>query len=258
VADEDYHAWARAFHGRAFLRRSAERNAAFLLPRLEPGQRLVDVGCGPGAITAGLAERVAPGPVVGIDRDASYVAAARQRWDRPNLRFEEGDAVALPLDDGAVDVAFLHAVLQHVDSPIEVLREVRRVVRPGGVVAVADADMDGYLVHPCTDDLRRGLDLDRRTRRNPEVGRQLPALLVEAGFAEVDYGVVANVAAADGAAAVAESAAARHEAPPFVAHVTAQGWATPAELERIAAAWRWWGQAPGAVFVTLWCQAVAT
>lgn len=76
TATTDYETWARAFHGHAFLRRWAERNAAFLLPHLTGGQRLLDVGCGPGTITQGLAARTAPGQAVGIDVDPEFVAAA--------------------------------------------------------------------------------------------------------------------------------------------------------------------------------------
>ena len=250
--------WARGFHGHAFRRRSAERNAAFLLPRLEAGQRVVDIGCGPGAITAGLAQRVAPGPVIGIDRDAAYVAAATGQHRLPNLRFEEGDAASLPIADDAVDVAFLHFVLQHVDSPAAVLREVRRVVRPGGLVAVADADLEGFLIHPRSAALDAALLLDGRTRRNPQLGRQLPQLLTEAGFDAVEFSVVPNVAIGDAVAAVSASTTARLEAPAFMEHAVAQGWSTASDLAEMAAAWRHWATQPGAVFVTLTCQALAS
>lgn len=257
AAREAYQAWARSFHGAAFLRRSAERNAAFLLPHLQPGQRVVDIGCGPGAITAGLAERVAPGEVLGLDRDGAYVDEARSRWTAPNLRFAEADAAELPLDDDSVDLAFLHAVLQHVESPADVLREVRRVVRPGGLVAVGDADLDGFLIHPVTDGLTDALELDRRTRRNPDVGRRLPALLVEAGFADVEFSATATSVAGPATEALAGATALRLGAEPFIARATAEGWAQREDLDRMVAAWQRWASAPGAVFVTLWCQALA-
>ena len=257
AAQEAYQAWARSFHGAAFLRRSAERNAAFLLPHLQAGQRIVDIGCGPGAITAGLAERVAPGEVLGLDRDAGYVEEAKARWTAPNVHFGEADAAALPLDDDSVDVAFLHAVLQHVESPADVLRQVRRVVRPGGLVAVGDADLDGFLIHPLTDGLTEALELDRRTRRNPDVGRRLPTLLVEAGFADVEFSATATSVAGPAAEAVAGSTAIRLGAEPFVAHAATEGWAQREDLERMVVAWQRWASAPGAVFVTLWCHALA-
>ena len=255
-----YDDWARAFHGHAFLRRSAERHAAFLLPRLTTGQQVLDLGCGPGAITVGLAERVGPsGSVVGVDRDAGWFETARARAAaHPNVRFEEGDAAALAFDDDSFDVAFLHALLQHVESPDAVLAEVRRVVRPGGIVAVGDLDHDSFLLHPRTAVLDAALALDRGFRPQPDVGRRLPELLVGAGFPDVEYTVQANVACGTGAAAgVAGSSTRRLEAPEFAAHAVAEGWVDDrSELTAMADAWRAWAAAPGATFVTLWCQAV--
>ena len=256
-----YDDWARAFHGHAFLRRSAERHAAFLLPSLRPGQRVLDVGCGPGAITKGLAERVAPGgEVVGVDRDGAFVAAARSTWaDVPGLRFEEADAAALPFEDGSFDVAFVHAVLQHVESPEAVVAELRRVVRPGGTVGIADADLDGFLLHPRPAELAAALDVDRRVRRHPDVGRRLPELLLGAGFDAVDFGTSTNVVAGPEAArGAAEGAARRLEATVFVDHARLVGWLRPDDdPAALAAAWRAWAEAPGALFVTFWCTALA-
>ena len=101
-----------------------------------PGQRLLDVGCGPGTVTIDLAARVAPGEVVGLDRSAVVVEMrTRGRGRRPapcNVTFEAGDVYALPYDDDAFDVVHAHQVLQHLTDPVAALREMRRVTRPGG------------------------------------------------------------------------------------------------------------------------------
>ena len=124
-----------ASHGR----RTAESSAAYLLPHLRPGDRVVlDVGAGPGSITADLATRVAR--VVAVDSAAAAVAAAQQLVaDRglTNVHVEVGDVYALDAPDDAYDVVHAHQVLQHLADPVAALREMRRVCRPGGLVAAA-------------------------------------------------------------------------------------------------------------------------
>src|SRR2546428_11725783 len=85
---------------RQHARRTAEEAAAFLLPALRRGMRLLDVGCGPGSITQGLAERLAPGQVVGLDLSRETLAAARQdaaARGLENLQYEEGGGEPAPL-----------------------------------------------------------------------------------------------------------------------------------------------------------------
>src|SRR5437879_11110206 len=84
---------------RHHARRTAEEAAAFLLPELRPGMRLLDVGCGSGSITRGLAERLAPGQVIGLDLSHETLAAARQdaaARDLANLPYEQGSGSDLP------------------------------------------------------------------------------------------------------------------------------------------------------------------
>src|SRR2546429_1955490 len=122
--------------------RTAENSAAHLLPHLAPGMHLLDVGCGPGTITIDLAARVSPGETVGIDTDAGVVAKAAEaaRAAGSDARIEVGDVFDLDAPDGAFDVVHAHQVLQHLGDPVAALREMRRVCRPGGVVAARDAD----------------------------------------------------------------------------------------------------------------------
>ena len=123
--------------------RSAEREAAFLLPHLRPGMRLLDAGCGPGTITLGLAAAVAPGEVVGLELSPAMVEQARALAAErgvANVRFEVGDVQALPFPDASFDAAFESAVLEHVPDPARAVAELRRVLRPGGVVGLRDGD----------------------------------------------------------------------------------------------------------------------
>ena len=170
---DPYAQWLRSIHTPAHARRTAERNATFLLPHLKSGQRLLDVGCGPGSITVGLARAVAPGEVVGIDINADVVAAATalaHQLDVQNARFSVENAHSLSFGAGAFDVAFMHAILQHLEEPAAAITEVRRVLRPGGLIALADADFGGHVIAPRTPRARcrnraPGAHSPRRRRR---------------------------------------------------------------------------------------------
>jgi SAM-dependent methyltransferase len=103
------------------------------LAGVRAGQRALDVGCGPGALTARLVERLGADAVSAIDPSAPFVAAARERC--PGVDIRQGTAEALPYDDGAFDLASANLVVHFMSDPVGGLREMARVVRPGGVVA---------------------------------------------------------------------------------------------------------------------------
>jgi SAM-dependent methyltransferase len=269
---ERYRAFLRKRHSPAHARRTAERNAAFLLPHLRPGMRLIDAGCGPGSITIGLAaavagkggEAVAPGEAVGVDASVEALDGARALAAErgcANVRFETGDVYALPFADGSFDAGFMHAVVQHLDDPAAAVREMRRVLRPGAVMGIGDMDFDGYLLHPMTPALVRAgammKELRLRSGGTIDAGRRLRGLLHDAGFERVEVSVAANC---DGTAeAVARAAwwqASYLEAPEFAAQVVELGLTTQAELGEMAAAWRAWGADPAALQVMLGFQAV--
>jgi ubiquinone/menaquinone biosynthesis C-methylase UbiE len=258
-----YQRWLRRTHGPAHARRTAERNAAFFLPHLQPGMRLIDAGSGPGSITIGLAAAIAPGEAVGVDASDDAVAQARTLAAErgvANARFMPGDVHALPFPDGTFDAAFSHALLQHLADPLAAVRELRRVLRPGGVIGLADADFDGALTYPSLPGVEASFRLMRRMRErtsSPYVGRCLRELLHDAGFVRVVASAEAGCVGDDArTAGTAEFEARYLEAPEFAAHVEAQALATRAELATMAADWRAWGAHRGAFQVRIWCQAV--
>ncbi|MBN1769798.1 MAG: class I SAM-dependent methyltransferase [Deltaproteobacteria bacterium] len=120
-----------------------ERLAEQLAPRLPPAGRILDVGCGAGRPTAQLARRRPGARVTGIDLSATQIALARREHAAvPNLEFRTGDALALPFPDGSFDAAVSLSSIKHWPDPARGVRELARVVRPGGIVFVLEADRE--------------------------------------------------------------------------------------------------------------------
>lgn len=171
-------------------RRTAANSAAFLLPHLKETDRVLDLGCGPGSITLDLAEWVHS--VVGIDAAAEAINRAeddRERRGTTNASFHVGDVYSTGYPDNAFDVVYAHQLLQHLADPVAVLREARRVLKPGCIVAVRDADY-GTMVHDPHDPLiDRWLALYHQIARHnggePDAGRRLRGWVAEAGFVDV-------------------------------------------------------------------------
>jgi SAM-dependent methyltransferase len=108
---------------------------------VRPGMHALDVGCGPGALTAELVERLGEGSVAAVDPSPPFAAACRER--HPGVRVEEGSAERLPFADGAFDVALAQLVVNFMTDPAGGVREMVRVTRPGGTVAAAVWDYAG-------------------------------------------------------------------------------------------------------------------
>jgi SAM-dependent methyltransferase len=105
------------------------------------GQRVLDVGCGPGALTAELVARVGPDAVAAVDPSEPFVAAVRAR--HPGVNVQRALAEALPFPDGAFDASLAQLVVHFMSDPVAGLAEMARVTRPGGVVAASVWDHGG-------------------------------------------------------------------------------------------------------------------
>ncbi|MBV8337335.1 MAG: class I SAM-dependent methyltransferase [Alphaproteobacteria bacterium] len=247
--------WSRAVHAR----RSGQAGA-FLTPHLRPGMRLIDCGCGPGSITVDLARVVAPGEAIGIDlREDALTHGRALARDRgiPNVLFHAASVYRLPYADGSFDAAFACAVLQHLGAPLAALKEIRRVLKPGGVIGIADGSSPitfRYPTNPLLEawDKLRALERERNTGRPAET-LQLRALLREAGFARTQSS--GNLTTETGPPAGSLDETRRVAQNHLIrlrgvlgALALVQGWATKEELEQMAEALIAWGESPDAFY----------
>ena len=245
--------------------RTAANSAAYLLPLLKPGMSVLDVGCGPGTISADLAEVVAPGRVTAVDRAPVIVARAQAYAAERSLDldFAVADVHALQFPDDTFDVVHAHQVLQHVGDPVQALREMRRVCTPGGIVAARDSDYAAMTWYPLVPGLDRWLDLYHRVARaaggEPDAGRRLRSWAQAAGFSRVTCSAgVWCFSTADERSWWSGLWADRTTTSSYAAQATAGGHTTPEELSRIAEAWRTWGASDDAWFAVLHGEILAT
>ncbi|HEX7353727.1 MAG TPA: methyltransferase domain-containing protein [Mycobacteriales bacterium] len=240
--------------------RTAATSAAYLLPLLRSGQSVLDVGCGPGTVTADLARLVAPGQVVGIEPVDEPLAAARAL--DTSATFELGDVYALRFEDDSFDVVHGHQVLQHLTDPVAALREMRRVCRPGGIVACRDADYASFTWAPAEPRLDRWLDVYRRLARHngaePDAGRYLTTWFAEAGFTDVTGSASAwSYCSPQERGTWARTWEQRVLSSAYATQSVAAGLTTDRELQELAAGWRAWGAAPVGFFGMLHGEVIA-
>lgn len=228
--------------------RTVGNSAAYLIPHLQPGQQVLDVGCGPGTITVDLARRVAPGGVVGIDNEPAPLTEAQSYADAQNVTnvsFAVGDVYQLDYPDATFDIVHAHQVLQHLAEPVAALREMRRVCAPGGVVAARDADHAAMTWYPPDPRLDRWLEVYQRVARSnraePDAGRRLLSWARAAGF-----GTITPSASAWCYATPEDRAwwgglwAERITSSALATQAVDRHLATRADLAEIADAWRHW------------------
>ncbi|GAA3618376.1 methyltransferase domain-containing protein [Microlunatus ginsengisoli] len=244
--------------------RTAANSAGYLLPRLDPADRLLDVGAGPGTISIDLAGRLESGFVEAVDSAPAAIAAgtraaAESGLDR--IRFSVGDVYALDFADDSFDVSHAHQVLQHLADPVAALREMRRVTRPGGLVAVRDADYASMTWFPDAPGLDRWQSIYRQVAKamggEPDAGRRLKEWVLQAGFTELTCSAsVWCFADADDLAWWSETWAERITGSDLAEHARDLG-VPAAELDELGRVWRSWAGRPGAWFAVLHGEVLA-
>lgn len=245
--------------------RSANTTCAFFRDRVLENSRILDCGCGPGSVTVGLAQWAPAGETVGIDLNPVQLGAGRALADRlgvKNVGFQQGDVFNLPFENASFDILFSQAVLFHVPDHDKVLAEFKRVLRPGGLIALRDPIVDSVVrwpddpVFPQIGDLiGRGA---RRFGGNPNVGRELGTLLHAAGFEDVFMTFSFEQAATADERAPYIIAQARMVEGDLGALAVREGWITPEWREQVVEACHGFAHSPGVAFAVPFGQAVGT
>ncbi len=231
--------------------RTAANSAAYLVPDLRPGMKLLDVGCGPGTITADLAKLVSPGQVVGLEYAPGILEQARataaEQGVADHVEFVTGDVHSLDFPDDTFDVVHAHQVLQHVGDPVRALSEMRRVCKPGGCVAARDGDYSAFFWYPENPVLeewsRFYCQVARANGGEPDAGRHLKAWAAQAGFARADIRATTSSWCFSTEAERAwwgASWADRAVKSDFARVAVEGGFATPEDLQRLSQGWRDW------------------
>jgi SAM-dependent methyltransferase len=175
----------RAYHKRDMIRRRRLVREALAAA---PGERILDVGCGPGFYVRELLDEVGEsGAIVAVDASPDMLALARRRCEgHDNVTFLDGNAAAVPVDDGGFDAALCVQVMEYVPEPNGALAEIGRALRPGGRVVVWDIDWATVWWQSSDPDrMRRVLTAWDEHLVHPSLPRTLGAHLRDAGFTDV-------------------------------------------------------------------------
>jgi ubiquinone/menaquinone biosynthesis C-methylase UbiE len=172
--------------------RTVENEAKFLLPYLRDDTRLLDCGCGPGSVTVGFAKYITKGEIVGIDIEPSQVEMTKKLaadLGIKNISLQVADIHNLPFPDNSFDIVFAHMVIVHLPEYRKAIREVKRVLKPGGIIAVRDPVFKEPIIYPDTPEI---LEIWNFRIKMPSIdgadfnlGKKMRSILVSEGFNNV-------------------------------------------------------------------------
>ncbi|QYZ66896.1 MAG: hypothetical protein NV67_02325 [Gammaproteobacteria bacterium (ex Lamellibrachia satsuma)] len=166
-----------------FSKRSLDKEGCFFQDHIEQGNTVLDVGCGPGSLSLQIAERVGPnGYVHAVDIQSEQFPADHNQ----NIHFQQASIFDLPFEDNTFDAILAHAVLYHLSVQDLALAELKRVLKPGGLLGIRDAEFGGDVCYPSVDDLDKAWEIIEAcfnvAGSDIFYGRKQASSLIKAGF----------------------------------------------------------------------------
>ena len=244
-------AYTHGYHSsvlRSHSNRTVENSAQYLMGALSQGKSLLDVGSGAGTITADFAQRLSPGRVTALEASEEaleFTRAGVKKHGLNSVDFVVGDVHALEFPDDSFDIVHAHQVLQHVSNPVQALREMKRVCKPGGVVAARDGDYAGFIWYPELPELDEWMDWYQKASRanngEPNAGRYLLSWAQQAGFTDItSTSSTWCLSTPEARNWWGDMWADRILESKIAQQLLSQGIASQDDLERVSMAWRDW------------------
>lgn len=246
-------------------RRSVKTHAAHLLPHLNPGMCILDFGCGPGTISLGLAKTIEPGELHGIDIAESQIEMARAAaaaGGHDNATFHFGDVTDLPFKSDLFDVAHCHTVLSHVPDTRAVLAEVKRVLKPGGIISSGELITNSSLIGPSVGNLDDMWALFSTgllaNGGHPQMGIELKGAFRETGFEDIQISASFETFGSDVDVAFLYGYLVADVFPPArIEAAGAEGPESQKRFEKFRRSVDEWKEHPGAFAAFAWGEAIA-
>ncbi len=247
-----------------FKKRSAFEKGRFLIPHLKETDYLLDCGCGPGSITLDFASILEKGKVIGVDFESSQIEYAKQlRKEKKisNTEFRVADILNLPYANNTFDVAFTNGVLWTFQEILQALEELKRVVKPGGIIACREPSFEGLLYYPESKVFEKAFYLQKRSldalgnRRN--LGKELSMYFSKAGLSDIQLSVSCDIYSSPEKRKLiaAYSIAAWNEAP-WAHYIHEKSWATHDDIKEFKDEFLAWEKKDGAFISAPWFEAI--
>ena len=248
-----------------FRRFTAEDNAAYLMPHLRPGLRVLDLGCGMGSISIGLAKAVDPGELHGVDAAAFSIEQARSFAadnGQNNASFHVVSSVDLPFPDDFFDVANCYNTLMYIPDTRRALTEVKRVLKPGGIIGCREMICDSSFTYPDSGAMKIAWEVFANMVAyddgHPQMGKDLKGHLLEAGFENIRVTAAYETYSAPREIQFIHAFVTQWFISPEVTEMGIEyGVSSPDTWDRIRASFDQWKDAPDAVAAFASGQAIA-